>query len=329
MQNRAGMSFILVPIRMRSALLVYLIFLPAFFVPVALQAQVINTDSVHQGNTNQAGDPVIELESDSTAGNACAKDTIQHLYRINYWISSAICAVATATDLYAIPYVIKSKKDLTDKELQGLNKSVFSGFDRWALEQDLSKRQSFAKASDYTLPVLIVVPGLLAFDQHIKQDWFRILLMYYEMHSITFSIYNYSFFGPAFQNKYRPIVYYDQLSYDERKGGNYRNSMYSGHTATAIASTFFMVKVYSDYHPEIGRKKYLLYAIAAIPPIVEGYFRVKAVLHFPSDVAVGLAIGAACGIMVPEIHRFKNHKVTLGLSGGPMGPGMNMVWNMD
>jgi len=252
-----------------------------------------------------------------------------HLYRVNDWVSGSICLVATAADLYAIPYVIKSKKEISEAEIQSLNQGIFTGFDRIAFQQNPSTRASFAKASDYTLPGLIVLPGLLAFDGKIRQDWFRILLMYYEMHSITFSIYNYSVFGPAFQNKFRPLVYYNNLTYEERKGGNNRNSMYSGHTATAIASTFFLVKVYSDYHPEIGRKKYLFYVIAAIPPAIEGYFRVKAMLHFPSDVMIGMSVGAACGLLVPEIHRFKNHKVTLGVTGTPVGPGLGFNWNID
>ena len=257
-----------------------------------------------------------------------SKDTERHIYRVNYWTSSAICAVATATDIYAIPNVIKSKKDLTDDELKGLNPSVLSSFDRWALDQDPNKRLDYAAASDYTLPVIIVLPSLLAFDKQIKKDWFRILLMYYEMHSITFSIYNYSFFGPAFQNKLRPVVYYEDLPLGQRIGGNNRNSMYSGHTATAIASTFFMVKVYCDYHPEIGRKKYLLYTIATIPPLIEGYLRVKALAHFPSDVMIGMAIGVACGILVPEVHRFKNQKMNIGLTGTPAGPGINFSYKL-
>lgn len=250
-----------------------------------------------------------------------------HMYRVNYWTSSAICVVATATNIYAIPNIIKNKEKITDAELQGLNRDIFTGFDRIALEQDPNKRVDHAKASDYMLPGIIAATGALVFDKQIKKDWFRILLMYYETHAITFSIYNYSFFGPLFQNKYRPIVYYDELSLSERNGGNNRNSMYSGHTATAVASTFFLVKVYCDYHPEIGRKKYLLYTLATIPPLIEGFLRVKAMLHFPSDIMVGMAIGMACGILVPEVHRFKNQKVKLGVSGTPVGPGINIAYN--
>jgi hypothetical protein len=249
------------------------------------------------------------------------------IYRMNYWVSGIFCVAATAADVYAIPKIIKSKRDVTDQEIAALNPNAFNGFDRWALKQDVTKRDDYYKASDYTLPVIIVSAGVLALDKKIKKDWFNVLLMYYEMHAVTFSIYNFSPLGPAFQNKFRPVEYYTQLSYDERRGGNQRNSMYSGHTATAIASTFFMVKVYSDYHPELGRKRYLLYGLATLPALVEGYLRVKALAHFPSDALVGCMVGAACGIAVPAIHKFHNHNMSLGLIGTPVGPGMSLVWH--
>jgi membrane-associated phospholipid phosphatase len=295
----------------------FLIILTSAFLPSTAYAQTVDADTTYS------------IEDTLHTAIIDTFPAKQHLYRVNNWVSGSFCVIATAADIYAIPNVIKNKKDITDQELQGLNKNIFTGFDHWALEQDPAQRQSYAKASDYTLPGLIILPGLLALDKNIRQDWFRILVMYYEMHAITFSIYNYSPFGPAFQNKYRPLVYYDQLPINERTPGNNRNSMYSGHTATAIASTYFMVKVYCDYHPEICNKKYILYGIATIPPLVEGYFRVKAMLHFPSDVLIGVAIGAACGILVPEIHRFKNHKVNLGLSSTPVGPGLGLTWNID
>ena len=241
-------------------------------------------------------------------------------YHVDFWGTFGFSLVATAADIYAIPKIIHSKKDLTVAELQSLNPSAFNGFDHWALNLDYTQRDKFYKISDITLPGIIVVSGgLLAFDKSINKDWFNILLMYYQMHAITFSFYNFSFFGPAFQNKYRPIVYYDQFPIQDRSGGNQRNSMYSGHVASSAASTFFLVKVYSDYHPELGHKKLLLYGLASIPPLIEGYFRVKALAHFPTDVMTGFIIGGACGIIVPELHRIKKKNVQLDVTFSSMG----------
>ncbi|HRO41686.1 MAG TPA: phosphatase PAP2 family protein [Flavipsychrobacter sp.] len=249
-----------------------------------------------------------------------------HKYRMNYWFSAGLSVVATAANIYAIPNIIKAKPQLTDEEINSLNTKVFNGFDRWALEQDPSKRDINYRNSDYLLPAIIVSTGLLGFDKEIRKDWLRIFMMYYETHAITFSLYNFSFFGPAFQNKLRPVVYYDYFTYDERRGGNNRNSLYSGHTATATAATFFAAKVFADYHPELGRKKYLLYGLASVPPLIEGYLRMKALAHFPTDIMVGFMIGATVGVVVPELHKFKDRKFHLGLTATPVGPGVCLNW---
>jgi membrane-associated phospholipid phosphatase len=268
---------------------------------------------------------------DSTSVKAQIKkidDENKQVYRLNYLKSGAICLVSTALDIYAIPNIIKAKDDLSDEELQGINPDILNEIDKWGLRSDPSQRENYYKASDYVLPVIIAGTGLLAVDKKIQKDWLKLLIMYYEMHAITFNIYNFSPFGPYFQNKLRPIVYYsDYFSADERRGGNQRNSMYSGHTATAVASTFFMVKVYSDYHPEIGRKKFLLYAIASVPPLIEGYLRMKALTHFPSDIMIGFAIGAFCGITVPSLHRIRDKEISLGLVPTPAGPGLSFTWH--
>src|ERR1044071_1767814 len=195
-----------------------------------------------------------------------------HIYRMNYWVSGSFSAVATAANIYAIPNIIKSKPDLTDAELAALNPEKFNGFDRWALNQDPSKRDVNYKNSDIVLPAIVLSTAALGFDKSIRKDWLRIFMMYYETHAITFSLYNFSFFGPAFQNKIRPYSYYDDyFTADQRNGANQRNSLYSGHTPEGAAIPFFLVQVYSDYHPEIGRRKYLLYGLASIPPLIEGY----------------------------------------------------------
>jgi hypothetical protein len=257
------------------------------------------------------------------------EETTPHKYRMNYWFSGGLSLVATAANIYAIPNIIKAKPELTDQEIASLNTRVFNGFDRWALEQDPSRRDINYRNSDYALPVIIAATGALGFDKQIRKDWLRILMMYYETHAITFSLYNFSFFGPAFQNKLRPVVYYDYFTYDERRGGNNRNSLYSGHTATAAAATFFAVKVYADYHPELGRKKYLLYGLASVPPLIEGYLRMKALAHFPTDIMVGFMIGATVGVVVPELHKFKDRRFHIGLTATPAGPGLCLNWKPE
>lgn len=76
-------------------------------------------------------------------------------------------------------------------------------------------------------------------------------------------------------------------------------------------------------------KPVLLYAAATIPPLLLGYFRVKALRHFPSDVMVGTVVGALFGILIPEIHRIRNKKITMGFYSSPEATGLSLKWGPD
>ena len=249
-------------------------------------------------------------------------------YQVNYFVSGAIIAGGLATDYFAIDR-IKNKPAITDEELSALNPGILNSIDRWALHQNPDQYKQFAKISDYAqIPIYIVLPALLGFDKKIRKDWLDILFMYIEGHTITFTFYNYSWLGPTFQNRYRPLTYYSEINLSDRKSGNNRNSFYSGHVASVAFTSFFLAKVYCDYHPELGAAKYLLYTAALIPPLMEGYFRVKSLAHFPSDDLVGLTLGAVIGIVLPELHKIHYKGISVGMQCSPDALGLSFCWKI-
>ena len=107
------------------------------------------------------------------------------------------------------------------------------------------------------------------------------------------------------------------------------NSFFSGHTSSTATSTFFMARILDDLHPELGTKRWLLYAGAAVPPALAGWYRIRAGKHFPSDVVAGFAFGAAVGVLVPELHRrTKGHDLSFLPWFSPQGLGCSasMRW---
>jgi PAP2 superfamily len=249
-------------------------------------------------------------------------------YHVNYFVSGAIIAGGLATDYFAIDR-IKNKPAITDEELLALNPGILNSIDRWALNQDPGQYKQYAKISDYAqVPIFIVLPALLGFDKKIRKEWLDILFMYLEGHTITFTFYNYSWLGPTFQNRYRPLTYYSEINLDDRKSGNNRNSFYSGHVASVAFTSFFVAKVYCDFHPELGAAKYLLYTAALIPPVLEGYFRVKSLAHFPSDDLVGLTLGAVIGIVLPELHKIHYKGISVGMQCSPEAVGLSLCWKI-
>jgi len=272
-----------------------------------------------------------QADSVVNRNDSVSKSHGKKVYRINYFIEGAIIAVGMTGDLFAIPR-LKNKAVLTDEELAFVNtdqqKDLMNTVDRWALDQPTANRTMWKKVSDYGQIGIFLLPSLLVIDKKIRKDWLRLLFMYVEGHTVTFTFYNYSPLGPFFQNRLRPASYYPVLGAETQKESGNRNSFYSGHVASCAYSTFFMVKVYCDYHPEIGAMKYLLYLAASVPPLFMGYARVRSLDHFPSDVAVGFGLGAILGIVIPALHKIPCSKyISLNMSTTPVSVGVGLSWN--
>jgi len=251
-------------------------------------------------------------------------------YHVNYYVTGSIIGIGMLGDYFAISR-LKNKPNLTVEELGFVNseqqKELLTSIDRWSLDQNPSNRDLWTKISDYSQTLTFLLPALFLFDEKMRKDWYDLLLMYLEGHTVTFTVYNYSPLGPTFQNRCRPVVYYPEIDSAVRLSGKNRNSFYSGHVASTAYSSFFMAKVYCDYHPEVGAAKYLLYLAAAVPPLFVGYSRVKALAHFPSDDLVGFVLGAIVGIVLPELHKDKRFQnFSLGIYESGDATGLSLRW---
>jgi membrane-associated phospholipid phosphatase len=257
------------------------------------------------------------------------RDTTFHPYHVNYWATGSVLIAGIALEKLGVPW-ISNKSDISIAELQALDRTDFTAIDRWALKQDPSNMNYYVDLSDNVLAGMVLLPALTMLDHDIRRDWLDVLLMYAETQIITNNIYLYAPFGPTFQDRLRPVVYYDALGYSEvRTRGANRSSFYSGHVASGASASFFTAKVFCDYHPELGWKKYLVYGAAALPPLILSYFRLRALAHFPSDLLVGLGVGALCGIVIPELHRIRFENTSLGLYSSSEGTGIRLTWQPD
>ena len=72
-----------------------------------------------------------------------------------------------------------------------------------------------------------------------------------------------------------------------------------------------------------------MFGIGALPGIAMAYVRFKALDHFPSDIAVGMVIGTACGVLIPELHKIGDKNLSIGAYSSPTtGTGLTLNWNM-
>jgi membrane-associated phospholipid phosphatase len=188
------------------------------------------------------------------------------------------------------------------EDVVNLNPNDVNSFDRSVIFQDPKGFAAAHKTSNHYLNFSVLSPIILALDKDIRRDWLDLISLYLVSHSIDNTIY----FAAAFPvRRARPLTYNPDLPVEDKIGRAKSNSFFSGHVSFSATSTFFLVKVFTDYHEIKGWKRIALYGAASIPPAMVGYYRVKAGRHFKTDVMLGYLIGATSGIVVPEMHRRK------------------------
>ncbi len=230
------------------------------------------------------------------------------VYKYNYKWEAPLTVGLFALNYYGFG-VIRQKPTLDSMQVFSLDKNEIWAFDRIALNQkNTSKYKEAQKVSDWGMNIMIFAPILLFIDKDIRHSWLDVSLLYLETQAINSNLY--TWFGPAINTRTRPLVYYQEVPMDEKLSGGTTDSFFSGHTSWTAGASFFMAKVYSDFHPELGRKKWWLFAAALIPPAFVGYHRYRGLKHFPTDIMVGTAIGAAAGILTPHLHKVKKNKRT-------------------
>lgn len=219
-------------------------------------------------------------------------------YRLRPWVDVPVCvgsSVAIFTGLRA-----QDRSDpLTTAELAGLDPAKVPAFDRAALHIDPSGQDAALTASDHWLNGSAVAPALLLLDRRVRKEWLPVLTLYVEAATVTGGIQTW---GSVAVKRYRPIAYIPTASEGQRMDSRNIRSFYSGHTANAAVASFFMAKVLDDLHPELGGKRWWLYGAALVPPTMVGYYRIQGGKHFPSDVVFGGLLGAAAGVLVPQLH---------------------------
>ena len=203
--------------------------------------------------------------------------------------------------------VLKRKPRLDPTQIEALNANDIWFFDRHAATQTYSytTRENAITASDWGMNIMLFLPFSLALDKEVQKDWLDIMFLYLETQAVNLSL---SYSGPLLSTRERPFVYYPEIPLEEKLKMGSTDSFFSGHTSTTAAASFFMAKVYTDLHPETEGKKWLFYVTALAPPTMVGYFRYKGLKHFPTDVLMGIAVGAASGILIPHLHKKRKEK---------------------
>ena len=237
--------------------------------------------------------------------NIAAAEKPQHVYKIKPWLDIPLTLAVDAWSLYGMS-VIYGRDPVPESELAALDANNVNSFDRPITTHYSTKAKS---ASDLFFYGSMPLPLVLLFDKKIRKDGLRVGLLFLETMGITGTVYTISAMSA---NRFRPYAYNKDVPLNIRERGGARNSFFAGHPAVVATSTFFMAKVYCDYHPNM-KHKWILYSLAGAATASTGYLRLKAGQHFKTDVLTGIIIGPLVGVLVPHFHKNRaiSSKLTL------------------
>jgi membrane-associated phospholipid phosphatase len=108
----------------------------------------------------------------------------------------------------------------------------------------------------------------------------------------------------------RPRVYSNEAPIEERNDANAARSFFSGHVANTVATSVAALRAFQRLgKPALG---WSVLGIGLAGSSLVGVARVASGAHFPSDVAVGAAVGTALGLALPAVHDSGVQIVPLG-----------------
>jgi membrane-associated phospholipid phosphatase len=250
---------------------------------------------------------------------------VEKVYKVNPYISTTIGVVGASATYFGIKR-LRDKEEIPLEIVLSLDKYEVNPFDRKALFLNPENRHTANTISDIGQYITFAAPIFLLADKRIRNHWLDIGLLYFETQSISTLVYAWTPIGPQFIERYRPETYYDELKLSQRQSGQNRNSFFSGHALVTATGSFFIAKVISDYHPELGGKKWLLYGAALVPPAFVSFFRVKALRHFPTDTIAATVIGGAIGFLIPHFHKKAKNKSGLSFGTNNGGDGIALSY---
>ncbi len=246
--------------------------------------------------------------------DAQKKDSLRHkVYNVKLHIDMPVTAVALTT-AYLGWNIVDNKAPLDSLTIIGLNPNNVNRFDRSATMQDTDFAPTARTISDFGLIGANALPLLLLADKEIRKDWGSLLLLFLETQAAAGNLYSWG--SVVHIDRIRPLVYNPDVAWEERAGIRTQNAYYSGHTSASASASFFTAKVFCDYHPELGNKKYLIYSLALVPPVFTGFFRYKGMKHFPTDVITGVIVGAGTGFLIPHLHKITGPSLSVVPFGG-------------
>ena len=186
---------------------------------------------------------------------------------------------------------------LTDQQIAAVDVADVIGFDRiatrlWSPTAD--------KASDILAFGLLAMPALLFTETGAAMSGGDLTVMYTQMVLLEQAT---VFLIKGAVGRARPFVYNDdpRIPAELRRSQTAVRSFPSGHTATAFAGAVFTGEVFARLNPDDPARHWVR-GTTLLLAATTGWLRIRAGMHYPTDVFVGAIIGSLAGWGIPRLH---------------------------
>lgn len=215
-------------------------------------------------------------------------------YKLSYAKDITIPTVSLA--MIGTAFLLDRKATaLSVDQINKLDRSSISLFDRNAT---YNWSTSAAKWSDGIMIGTGVLPLLFLADKRSRKDFAKVSAIYAEVFLVNVGLTNLT---KELVKRKRPYLYNPDVPIGKKLNKDSQHSFFSGHTSLTAAMTFGFAQMYSDYFPNSPAQPGVWFA-AAVVPLIVAILRNRAGKHYWTDVAVGYAVGASVGILIPRLH---------------------------
>ncbi len=233
------------------------------------------------------------------------------------WTRDGLTFAAAGIGLGVAGLLSSEPDSLTEIEITALSRDQVIWFDRSATRRYSTDLISLSEAS--ALP-LAVAPVALLLDSRMRSDWATLAVMFIQTNMLSEAA---SSIAKEAIPRHRPYLYNTDLTYEERTDREPGKAFFSSAATFAFARAVFLGTVYSDHHPESSLRPYV-WGAALTTAATASYLRYASGIHYPSDVVVGAAVGAAIGHLVPRLHRADESAFTVAPSTVGDGVGLSV-----
>ncbi len=190
----------------------------------------------------------------------------------------------------------QSVKPLDPAILETLDPNDIWKWDRWVTRQ-YSERAG--KTSDYLLYSSYALPLTTLLGEKSRKQFGQVGLFTLESLLINTAATNLT---KVLAKRIRPFVYNPSAPLHPKLKKNARYSFFSGHTSNVTSMYFLTASLLRDFYPGEKITK-VAWPVAVVVPALTGYLRMRAGKHFLSDVVSGYIVGAAVGMIIPQLHK--------------------------